>query len=118
MIQHTFSLLKRGKEIPVSIPLSSSSCQQFPLAKPNQNYRVLDTFRDFPGGSDGKASACNMGDPSSIPGLGRSPGEGNGNPLQYVVYVGQLLGQKQNGERRGCTHCRPHPLPPLWGWSS
>ena len=37
----------------------------------------------FPGGSDGKESACNAGDPSLIPGLGRSPGEGNGNPLQY-----------------------------------
>ena len=37
----------------------------------------------FPGGSDGKASACNTGDLGSIPGLGRSPGEGNGNPLQY-----------------------------------
>ena len=37
----------------------------------------------FPGGSDGKASAYNMGDLGSIPGLGRSPGEGNGNPLQY-----------------------------------
>ena len=37
----------------------------------------------FPGGSDGKASACNVGDPGLIPGLGRSPGEGNGNPLQY-----------------------------------
>ena len=37
----------------------------------------------FPGGSDRKASACNVGDPGSIPGLGRSPGEGNGNPLQY-----------------------------------
>ena len=37
----------------------------------------------FPGGSDGKASACNVGDPGSIPGLGRSPGEGNGHPLQY-----------------------------------
>ena len=37
----------------------------------------------FPGGSDGKASAYNAGDPRSIPGLGRSPGEGNGNPLQY-----------------------------------
>ena len=34
-------------------------------------------------GSDGKASACNAGDPSSIPGLGRYPGEGNGKPLQY-----------------------------------
>ena len=37
----------------------------------------------FPGGSDGKESACNAGDQGSIPGLGRSPGEGNGNPLQY-----------------------------------
>ena len=36
-----------------------------------------------PGGSDGKESACNEGDPSSIPGLRRSPGEGNGYPLQY-----------------------------------
>ena len=35
------------------------------------------------GGSDGKASAYNAGDPGSIPGLGRSPGEGNGNPRQY-----------------------------------
>ena len=37
----------------------------------------------FPGGPDGKVSACNAGDPGSIPGLGRSPGEENGNPLQY-----------------------------------
>ena len=37
----------------------------------------------YPGGSDGKASACSVGDLGSIPGLGRSPGEGNGNPLQY-----------------------------------
>ena len=37
----------------------------------------------FPGGSDGKASAYNAGDLSSIPGSGRSPGDGNGSPLQY-----------------------------------
>ena len=37
----------------------------------------------FPGGSDSKASACNVGDPGLIPGSGRSPGEGNGNPLQH-----------------------------------
>ena len=37
----------------------------------------------FPGGSDGKESACSAGDPSAIPRLGRSPGEGNGNPLRY-----------------------------------
>ena len=39
--------------------------------------------RGFPGGSEGKESACSMGDLGSIPGLGRSPGEGNGNPRQY-----------------------------------
>ena len=37
----------------------------------------------FPGGSEGKVSAYNAGDPGSIPGSERSPGEGNGNPLQY-----------------------------------
>ena len=40
-------------------------------------------IKDFPGGSDGKASVYNAGDLGSFPGLGRSPGEGNGNPLQY-----------------------------------
>ena len=40
-------------------------------------------FSDFPGGSDGKKSAYNVGDLGSIPGLGRSPGEGNSNPLHY-----------------------------------
>ena len=44
----------------------------------------LATFTEgFPGGSDGKAPASNVGDPGSLPGLGRSPGEGNGNSLQY-----------------------------------
>ena len=40
-------------------------------------------FWGFPGGSDSKESAYYVGDPDSIPGLGRSPGEGNGNPFQY-----------------------------------
>ena len=40
-------------------------------------------LRNFPGGSDGKISACSAGNTGSIPGLGRSPGEGNGNPLQF-----------------------------------
>ena len=37
----------------------------------------------FPGGSDGKESSCNVGDLGLIPGWGKSPGEGHGNPLQY-----------------------------------
>ena len=59
-----------------------------------QNVRIFNYFevvalaeskhkRGFPGGSEVKASASSAGDPGSIPGLGRSPGEGNGNPLQY-----------------------------------
>ena len=41
------------------------------------------TNLSFLGGSDGEASAYNVGDPGASPGSGRSPGEGNGNPLQY-----------------------------------
>ena len=51
------------------------------------------TIRDFPGGSDGKASAYNEGDPGSVPGLGRSPGEGNGNPLQYSCLENPMDGE-------------------------
>ena len=47
----------------------------------------------FPGGLDGKESACNAGDPGLILGLGRSPGEENGNPLQYS-YLGNPHGQR------------------------
>ena len=46
----------------------------------------------FPGGSDGKASACNVGDLGSISGLGRSPGEGNGNLLQYCCLENSMDG--------------------------
>ena len=46
-------------------------------------FPVMYGCEGFPGGSDGKASAYNARDPGSIPGSGRSSGEGNGNPLQY-----------------------------------
>ena len=49
----------------------------------HDNIMALLGYTGFPGGSDGKASAYNVGDPGSIPGSGRSSGEGNGNPLQY-----------------------------------
>ena len=52
------------------------------------------------GGSDGKESACNAGEPGSIPGLGRSPGEGNGNPLQYSCL--------ENCMERGAWQARLH----------
>ena len=46
-------------------------------------YMPLYLIMGFPGGSEGKVSACNVGGLGSIPGSGRSPGEGNSNPLQY-----------------------------------
>ena len=57
----------------------------------------------FPGGSDGKESACNVGDPGSTPGLVRSPGEGKGNPLQYSC-LGEFHRQRSlvSYRPRGC----------------
>ena len=52
--------------------------------------------RGSPGGSDGKESACNAGDLGSIPGSGKSPGEGNGYPLQHV-YLKNLIGYSLRG---------------------
>ena len=46
-------------------------------------FSIVSSYKDFPGGSDGKVPVYNAGDPGSIPGLGRSLGEENGNPLQY-----------------------------------
>ena len=55
-----------------------------PLAPPGKPKVCLDNYiKGFPGGSDGKESACNLGDSGSIAGSGRSPGGGHGNPLQY-----------------------------------
>ena len=61
-----------------------SLCLKAPRA-PITNFGLVShqLTMNFPGGSDGKALAYNAGDLGSIPGLGRSPGEGNGNPLQY-----------------------------------
>ena len=47
----------------------------------------------FPVGSEGKASTFNAGDSGSIPELGRSPGEGNGNPLKYSCLVNPMIGE-------------------------
>ena len=55
-----------------------------------QNCSLLGHIFHFPGGSDGKESACNVGDLGSIPGLGRSPGGGHGNPLQCACLENPL----------------------------
>ena len=60
--------------------------------------RYMQIIRGFPGGSDGKESAYNAGDPDSIPGLGRSPGEGNGNPLLEIPWTVQSRGLQKVGQ--------------------
>ena len=59
--------------------------------------------KGFPHSSAGKESACNAGDRGLIPGLGRSPGEGNGNPLQYSCL--------ENPMDRGAWQASVHGLP-------
>ena len=57
----------------------------------------------FPGGSEGKESACSVGDPCSMPGLGRSPGEGNGTPLQYSCLENPMDGGAWKATVHGVT---------------
>ena len=65
-----------------------------------KSFNILFEFNTVPCSSVGKESACNAGDPGSIPGLGRSPGEGNGNPLQYSC----LENLMDRGAWRATTH--------------
>ena len=66
-------------------------------------YISLRTFRGFPGGSDGKESAHSSGDLGSIPGLGRSPEEGNRYPLQYSDLENSMDRGAQQATVRGVT---------------
>ena len=72
----------------------------------NKTQSLLRPSSDFPGGSDGKASAYNVGDPGSIPGLGRSPGEGNGNPLQYSCLENPMEGRSWYATVHGVAKSR------------
>ena len=66
------------------VVITFASQSEGPGSKPGGKRVSLRSLHlDFPGGSEVKASACNVGDPGLTPGSGRSPGEGNGNPLQY-----------------------------------
>ena len=58
--------------------------------------------KGFPGGSAGKESTCNTGDLGSVPGLGRSPGEGKGYPLQYSG-LENSMDYMVHGVTKGCT---------------
>jgi len=66
----------------------------------------MEVLQGFLVGSDGKESACNAGDPSLIPGMGRSPGEGNGHPLQYSYL--------ENSMDRGAWWATIHGVAKSW----
>ena len=70
------------------------------------NKHYANVYMDFPGGSEVKASACNAGELGSIPGLGRSPGERNGNPLQYACL--------ENPMDRGAWRATVHRVSKSW----
>ena len=63
--------------------LGNSACLWWHAFLPRKDPIVSPFIQGFPRGSGGKESACSLGDLGSIPGLGRSPGEGTGHPLQY-----------------------------------
>ena len=65
-----------------------------------------DYYLGFPGGSEGKASPCNVEDPGWIPGLGRSPGEGNGTLLQYSCLENPIYG--------GAKQVTVHRVAKIW----
>ena len=73
------------------------------MEKEAAGWAVLGCFHlasGFPSGSDGKESACNAGDAGLIPGSGRSPGEGNGYPLQYYCSLNSM-------DQRSLEGCSP-----------
>ena len=67
---------------------------------------VISTAWGVPGDSDGKESACNAGDVGSIPGSGRSPGEGNSNPLQYSCLENPMDRGDGQATVRGVANCQ------------
>ena len=69
-------------------------------------YKIYIEYGGFPGGSDGKESTCNAGDLGLIPGLGRSPGEGNDNPLWYSCL--------ENPMDRGAWWATDHGVTKSW----
>ena len=75
-------LAKSYQNLANSINFKDSRCSENTKQdKFKEHYRHI---MGFPGGSDGKEFTCNAGDLGSVPGLGRSPGGGHGNPLQYL----------------------------------
>ena len=75
------------------MPAMQETLVQF-LGQEDRDRLPTPVFLGFPSGSDSKEFTCNAGDPGLIPGSGRSPGEGNGNPVQYSCL--------ENPHEQGC----------------
>ena len=85
-LPHILSLPHPRAAACLGVTKGMSGCGQMQAvidSKSLQKKEFLNLYLGFPGGSEVKVSASNAGDPGSISGSGRSPGEGNGNPLQY-----------------------------------
>ena len=76
-------IINKGKRVTKAEPHSISDKEICLCCHSPRKLKFSYEYRVYSSGSDGKASICNAGDPGSIPGLGRSPGEGNSSPLQY-----------------------------------
>ena len=72
----------------------------------NTILKTLKYYLGFPGGSDGKESTCNAGNPCSIPVLGRFPGEANGKPPRYLAWEMPWAEEIEGGRRRGRQRMR------------
>ena len=101
--QHGTQWQNSGMEPCVAYPEESHFCG-FHFSFLNKVF--LSAIWGFPSGSEGKASAWNAGGLGSIPGPGRSPGEGNGNPLQYSCL--------ENPMERGDWQATVHGVPKSW----
>ena len=86
--------------LPAAINTHTNSPWLFLLLQIWISGNLLILLKNFPGGSDSKESACNVGDPDSIPWLGRSRGEANGSPFQYPC----LESSRDRGAWRGTVH--------------
>ena len=75
------------------IPYLEEKLSHYVKVYPKHKWKKVMTFGDSSGGSEVKASACNVRDQGLIPGSGRSPGEGNGNPLQYSCLENPMDGR-------------------------
>ena len=101
---------------PITIHPSSPGWGNHLTYKPVPGANKVESRGGFPGGSEGKASACSVGDSGSIPESGRSPWEGNGNPLQHSCLKNPMDGGAWRAAVRGVAQSCPRLSSFTWGF--